>query len=67
MKQIAAALSVGFAAWATSYAQAKIGSAGAGVIAEKPELFGNVLVFMALPELMVLFGFVVSAMILLFK
>jgi len=67
MKAIAAAMAVGFAAWGTSYAQAKIGSAGAGVLAEKPELLGNIIVLMALPELMVVFGFAISALILFTK
>ena len=34
---LAAALAVGIPAVATAYAQAKIGSAGAGTVAEKPE------------------------------
>lgn len=62
---IGAGLAVGLAAIGTGYAQAKIGSAGAGALAERPDLFGNILVLLALPETMVILGFAVSAMIIL--
>jgi len=62
---IGAALAVGFAALATGYAQGKIGSAGAGAIAEKPELAGRIILLVAIPETMVILGFAVAAMILL--
>jgi len=61
---IGAALAVGLAAIATGYAQARIGSAGAGTIAEKPELLGSVLILLAIPETMVILGFAVAAMII---
>jgi V/A-type H+-transporting ATPase subunit K len=62
---LGAALAVGLAALGTGYAQGRIGSAGAGTIAEKPELLGSVLVLLALPETMIILGFAVSAMIML--
>lgn len=62
---IGAALAIGFAALATGYAQAKIGSAGAGAMAEKPELAGRIILLVAIPETMVILGFAVAAMILL--
>ena len=62
---IGAALAVGLAALGTGWAQSRIGSAGAGALAERPELFGNILVMLALPETMVILGFAVSAMIIL--
>ncbi len=61
---IAAAIAFGLGAIGTGLAQAKIGAAGAGVIAEKPELFGLALVFLALPETLVILGFVVAAIML---
>ncbi len=61
---IGAGLAVGLAAIGTGYAQGRIGSAGAGTIAEKPELLGNVLVLLAIPETMVILGFAVAAMII---
>ncbi len=63
-KAISAAVAVSFTAWGTAYAQAHIGAAGAGAIAEKPEVAGMIIALEALPELLVLFGFVVAAMII---
>jgi len=64
MIPIGAAIAFGLGAIGTGYAQSKIGAAGAGVIAEKPELFGLALVFLALPETLVILGFVVAAIML---
>lgn len=63
-KALGAALAIGISALSTGYAQAKIGSAGAGAIAEKPETAGMILALEALPELVVVLGFVVAAMII---
>lgn len=60
----AAALAIGLSALATGWAQSKIGPAGAGALAEKPELSGIVIVLLAIPETMVILGFVVAIMIL---
>lgn len=60
----AAALAIGLCALATGFAQSRIGSAGAGTLAEKPELTGTVIIMLAIPETMVILGFVVAAMIL---
>jgi V/A-type H+-transporting ATPase subunit K len=64
---IGAGLAVGFAAIGTGLAQARIGSAGAGAIAEKPELVGTMIVLLAIPETMIILGFAVAAIILLVK
>ena len=61
---LAAALAIGLSALATGWAQSRIGAAGAGTIAEKPELTGTVIILLAIPETMVILGFVVAAMIL---
>jgi V/A-type H+/Na+-transporting ATPase subunit K len=61
---IGAALAIGLAALATGIAQAKIGSAAAGAIAEKPELTGRAILLVAIPETLVILGFAVAAMIL---
>jgi V/A-type H+-transporting ATPase subunit K len=60
----AAALAIGLSALATGWAQSRIGPAGAGALAEKPELSGIVIVLLAIPETMVILGFVVAIMIL---
>jgi V/A-type H+-transporting ATPase subunit K len=46
-------------------AQSAIGSAGMGLLAEKPEEMGRVLLFLVLPETLIIFGFVVAVLILL--
>ncbi|PLX83537.1 MAG: ATPase [Desulfuromonas sp.] len=61
----AAALAVGLPALATAWAQSRIGAAGAGTLAEKPELTGTIIILVAIPETMTILGFVVSVMILL--
>jgi V/A-type H+/Na+-transporting ATPase subunit K len=60
----AAALAIGLPAIATGWAQSKIGAAGAGTLAEKPELSATIIIMIAIPETMVILGFVVAAMIL---
>ena len=60
----AAALAVGIAAIGTGWAQSRIGSAGVGALAEKPDLRNTVILLVAMPETMIVLGFVVAAMIL---
>jgi len=60
---LAAALAVGLGAIGTGWAQSRIGAAGAGAIAEKPEVTGTILVLLAIPETMVILGFVIAAVI----
>jgi V/A-type H+-transporting ATPase subunit K len=62
-KALGAALAIGFAAFATAWAQSKIGSAAAGAIAEKPEVGGLMIVLEALPETIIILGFVIAIMI----
>jgi len=63
----AAALALGLSALATAWAQSRIGAAGAGALAEKPELTATLLIMLAIPETMVILGFVIAAMILLLE
>lgn len=63
-KAMFAAASIIFGAWATAYAQARIGSAGAGTIAEKPETAPMIIFLEALPELIVVLSFVVAFLII---
>ncbi|MBI3962023.1 MAG: ATPase [Deinococcus sp.] len=62
---IGAGLAVGLAAIGTGLAQGRIGSAGVGLIAEKREMLGLVILLIAIPETMVILGFAVAAMVLL--
>ncbi len=58
---------IAFAAGAigTAWAQSRIGAAGAGTIAEKPETSGSIIVLEAIPETLVILGFVVASMIII--
>lgn len=63
-KAIAAALAVGLSALASGLAQARIGAAGAGALAEKPEIVGSIIILEAIPETMIILGFVVAVLII---
>jgi len=58
-----AGLAMGLSALAAGYAQAKIGSAGAGTLAERPEVSIWIITLQALPEVIVLLGFVSAILI----
>jgi V/A-type H+-transporting ATPase subunit K len=49
---------------ATAWAQKVIGGAAAGVMAEKPELFGKGLTMMVLPETIIILGFVIALLLM---
>lgn len=59
----AAGMAMGLSALGAGYAQAKIGSAGAGTLAERPEVSIWIITLQALPEIIVLLGFVSAIMI----
>lgn len=61
---LGAALAIGLPALGTGLAQSKIGAAGAGAITEKPEVSGMVIILLAIPETVVILGFVIAAMII---
>ena len=61
---VGAGLAIGLAAIATGIAQSRIGAAGLGSIAERPESFGTALIFIAIPETMVILGFVVAIVLM---
>jgi V/A-type H+-transporting ATPase subunit K len=62
-KAMAAGLAMAVSALGAAYAQAKIGSAAAGTLAERPEVAIWVITLQALPEVIVLLGFVSAIMI----
>lgn len=64
-KAISAAVAVSITALASGWAQSKIGSAAAGALAEKPELGGIFIVLEAIPETMIILGFVVALLIMI--
>jgi len=57
---LAAAIAMVGGAIGTAWAQASIGSSVMGVLAEKPEEAFKLIVYIALPELIVLLAFVVA-------
>jgi V/A-type H+-transporting ATPase subunit K len=61
---LAAAVAVAISALATAWAQSRIGPAVAAALAEKPELRTTAILMIAIPETMVILGFVVAAAIL---
>ena len=63
-KAIGAGLAMGLSALSAGYAQAKIGSAGAGTLAERPEAATYVIVLQVLPEIIVLLGFAAAFLII---
>ncbi|MEO8139864.1 MAG: ATPase [Gemmatimonadota bacterium] len=62
---LSAALAIAIPALATAWAQSRIGPAAAATLAEKPELSTTVIIMLAIPETMVILGFVVAMMIML--
>jgi len=65
VKALSAMLAIALSAWATAFAQSKIGAAGAGAMAEKPEVAGTVFILVAIPETMVVLGFAIALMIMI--
>ena len=62
---LSAALAISLPALATGWAQSRIGPAISASLAEKPELSTTAVLLVAIPETMVILGFVVAVLILL--
>jgi V/A-type H+-transporting ATPase subunit K len=63
-KELSAALVMSLSALAAGYAIAKTGSAASAAVAEKPDVSGKVLLFVALAEAIAIYGLVVALVIL---
>jgi V/A-type H+/Na+-transporting ATPase subunit K len=61
---IAAALAFGLGALGAGLAISNVGAAAMGAVAEKPEIAGQALIFVALAEGLVVFGFIMGLLIL---
>jgi V/A-type H+-transporting ATPase subunit K len=61
---IAAAIAFGLGAIGAGIAISHVGAAAMGAIAEKPQLAGQALIFVALAEGIVVFGFITALMII---
>ena len=61
---IAAASAFGLGAIGAGFAISHVGAAAMGAVAEKPQIAGQALIFVALAEGIVVFGFITALMIL---
>ncbi len=61
---LGAALATGLSSLGAGFAVAKVGTAAVGALAEKPELFGRLLIFVGLAEGIAIYGLIVSILIL---
>ena len=61
---IAAAIAFGLGAVGAGVAISHVGAAAMGAVAEKPQIAGQALIFVALAEGIVVFGFITALMIL---
>jgi len=64
MGLIGAALATAASSLGAGFAVARVGSAAVGALAEKPELFGRLLILVGLAEGIAIYGLIVSILIL---
>jgi V/A-type H+-transporting ATPase subunit K len=64
MISIGAAIAVGLTGLGSAWAEATIGSAAVGAMAENEKLFGKGLILTVIPETIVIFGLVVAVLLL---
>ncbi len=61
---MAAALATGLSSLGAAYAVASVGAAAVGALAEKPELFGRMIILVGLAEGIAIYGIIISVLIL---
>lgn len=61
---MAAAVATGVSAVGAAYAVAVVGAAAVGALAEKPELFGRVVILVGLAEGIAIYGIIIAVLIL---
>ena len=61
---VATALATGLSSLGAGFAVASVGSAAIGALAEKPDLFGRVIILVGLAEGIAIYGLIVSILIL---
>jgi V/A-type H+-transporting ATPase subunit K len=61
---LAAGIAVGLGSVGAAYAVGNTGAAAIGVIAERPEAFGRVLIFVGLAEGIAIYGLIIAFMVL---
>ncbi|MBU0532144.1 ATPase [Candidatus Micrarchaeota archaeon] len=60
---IGAGIAMGLSALAAAWSQGTLGSAAMGVVAERPEFEKNILIYIVLPEVLAVFGFLVAVLL----
>ena len=61
---IGAGIAMGLSALAAGWSQGSMGAALMGAVAERPELESKVIIWMALPEILALLGFVIGFLLI---
>jgi V/A-type H+-transporting ATPase subunit K len=61
---LGAALATGLSTLGAGFAVARVGTAAVGALAEKPELFGRLLIFIGLAEGIAIYGLIISILML---
>jgi len=64
---LSACIAIGITGFSSAIAEREIGSAAVGAIAENEALFGKALILTVIPETIVIFGLVVSILLLFIK
>jgi V/A-type H+-transporting ATPase subunit K len=60
---IGAGIAMGISALAAAWSQGTLGSSAMGVVAERPEFEKNILIYIVLPEVLAVFGFLVAVLL----
>ena len=60
---IGAGLAMGLSAIGAAWSQGSLGSAAMGVVAERPEFEPKAIIYVALPEVMALLGFIIAILL----
>ncbi len=61
---LGAGIAMGLSALAAAWSQGALGSAAMGVVAERPEFEKNILIYIVLPEILALFGFIIAFLLI---
>lgn len=60
---IGAGIAMGVSALAAAWSQGTLGSSALGAVAERPEMEKNILIYIVLPEVLAVFGFLVAVLL----
>ena len=60
---IGAGIAMGLSALAAAWSQGSVGAAAMGAVAERPEMEKSMLIYLVLPEVLAVFGFLVAVLL----